>query len=320
MSGSHRAAARRRKAGPPAAEPTGSRARPGSRARSRQGRRRKARKRRGAATAGTAALLVAAAVGWLGFGPGGAFAAHRGATALGQPATSRPAPPPAAPSGSPQPSAAAEHTEAPTADRSDRADGSFAAIPGLGSGFSGRIPADANQVVLASGTGKDSSDATVTLWSRAPDGRWRPGTVWPAHNGDAGWTADHASGDLRSPIGVFTLSDAGGLKPDPGSKLPYHQDDGFVASGTGFNGEPLAGAFDYVVAIDYNRVTGTSPLDPREPLGDAKGGGIWLHVDHGGPTHACVSLTADHMTELLRTLDPAAHPVIVMGDAASLAT
>lgn len=64
---------------------------------------------------------------------------------------------------------------------------------------------------------------------------------------------------------------------------------------------------------------GTSPLDWTRPLGAGKGGGIWLHVDHGGPTHGCVSLAQEHMRELMRTLDPAQHPVIVMGDAKSLA-
>ncbi|MFC9626157.1 hypothetical protein ACFTXM_41420 [Streptomyces sp. NPDC056930] len=45
---------------------------------------------------------------------------------------------------------------------------------------------------------------------------------------------------------------------------------------------------------------------------------MWLHADHGGPTHACVSLPGKDTKELLRTLDPALHPVIVTGDAASL--
>jgi L,D-peptidoglycan transpeptidase YkuD (ErfK/YbiS/YcfS/YnhG family) len=233
-----------------------------------------------------------------------------------------PVPPPPQASASPLAAAASPdpHDGSPAADRSDRADGTFAAIPGLGPTFAAKIPSGAAQVVLASGADKNSSTTTVTLWSRTPDNRWRPGASWPAHNGYSGWTSDHNVGDLRSPIGVFTLSDAGGLKSDPGSKLPYHQDSGFTAPGTGFDGEPLAGAFDYVVAIDYNRVPGSSPLDPREPMGAGKGGGIWLHVDHGGPTHACVSLAEDHMAELVRTLDPAAHPVIVMGDTASLAT
>jgi L,D-peptidoglycan transpeptidase YkuD (ErfK/YbiS/YcfS/YnhG family) len=54
-------------------------------------------------------------------------------------------------------------------------------------------------------------------------------------------------------------------------------------------------------------------------MGASKGGGIWLHVDHGGPTHGCVSIARAHMRQLLRTLDPARHPVVVMGDSASLA-
>ncbi|WP_442907041.1 L,D-transpeptidase family protein [Kitasatospora sp. NBC_01250] len=329
MSGTRRAAERHRPAGAAAAGSTGGRAAPGPRAQAR-GRRRKARRRRGATSAGTAALLAVAAVGWFGFGPGGLLGAHGSAALARSTPLALPPQASAAPQGTPgastaatpagQPTAGDPHSQAPGADRSDRADGSYTAIPGLGAGFSAKIPAQSTQVVLAAGAGKDSSDSTVTLWNRTPDGRWRPGTAWSAHNGDAGWSTDHTDGDLRSPIGVYTLSDAGGLKPDPGSKLPYHQDDDFVAGGTGFNGESLAGAFDYVVAIDYNRVVGTSPLDLQKPLGAAKGGGIWLHVDHGGPTHACVSLAEDHMTELLRTLDPAAHPVIVMGDAASLAT
>jgi L,D-peptidoglycan transpeptidase YkuD (ErfK/YbiS/YcfS/YnhG family) len=78
-----------------------------------------------------------------------------------------------------------------------------------------------------------------------------------------------------------------------------------VATGRGVDGESLAGAFDYVIAIDYNRVDGSSPLDPRRPQGAARGGGVWLHVDHGGPTQGCISLGSDAMRRLLQTLDPA---------------
>ncbi|MFI9269370.1 hypothetical protein ACIGXM_01400 [Kitasatospora sp. NPDC052896] len=303
MSGSHRSSAkRRRSAGPASAGRPGGAAVPGARAQSR-GRRRRSRRRRGALT-GTVAVLVAAAVGWFTVGPGNLTGGQAEALPRSTPDLPSSAAGDAAPAASPPPAAR------PSGD---------SAIPGLGASFLARIPADTSQVVLASGAGRDSSTTAVTLWSRTPDGRWSPGPTWAAHNGDAGWTADHTAGDLRSPIGVFTLSDAGGLKADPGSRLPYHQDSGFVATGTGFSGESLAGAFDYVVAIDYNRVTGTSPLDPREPQGTDKGGGIWLHVDHGGPTHACVSLAEPDMISLLRALDPAAHPVIAMGDAASLA-
>lgn len=74
-----------------------------------------------------------------------------------------------------------------------------------------------------------------------------------------------------------------------------------------------------MIAINCNRQPGTSPLDSARPLGASRGGGIWLHVDHGGPTHGCVSISEEHMKELLLAFDPALHPVIVMGDAASLA-
>ncbi|TXS80474.1 hypothetical protein EAO69_04205 [Streptomyces sp. me109] len=191
-------------------------------------------------------------------------------------------------------------------------------LPGLGARTLAAVPRTARQVVLVTGRGRNSPVSEATLYRRTDTG-WEAGAQWPAHNALRGWTDDHHAGDLRSPIGVFALTDAGGRLSDPGSRLPYDRSGGFTVGGTGFEGEPLAGSFDYVVAINYNREPGTSPLDWTRPLGAGRGGGIWLHVDHGGPTHGCVSLAQRHMRELLLTLDPAQHPVVVMGDAASLA-
>jgi len=191
-------------------------------------------------------------------------------------------------------------------------------IPGLGPKTWAKVPADARQAVVVTGRGRDSSASTVVLYERTEAG-WQAGASWPAHNALKGWTDHHLAGDLRSPTGVYTLTDAGGLLKDPGTKLPYDRGVGFTAPGTGFEGEPLAGSFDYVIAVNYNRQPGTSPLDWTRPLGAGRGGGIWLHVDHGGPTHGCVSVAEEHMKELLLTLDPDLHPVVVMGDARSLA-
>ena len=192
-------------------------------------------------------------------------------------------------------------------------------FPGVGPQFGARIPADARQALVVSGEGPHSNVSTATLWQRDTEGRWTPGAAWPARNALRGWTADHHEGDLHSPIGVFGLSAAGGLETDPGSRLPYDHSTAFRAVGTGFEGETLTGAFDYVVAIDYNRVPGGSPLDPRAPLGPDRGQGIWVHVDHDGPTHGCVALSRTHMVDLIKALDPADHPVIVMADHATLA-
>lgn len=277
-----------------------------------RGHRRKPRKRRGKALMGSTAMLLAAAAGWFTVGPGRTFPSVTSAGAPDRPEADIP------PQGTTV-QAGIGHTDPPAADRSDRSDGSLNAIPGLGPSFASRVPAETRQLLVASGKGKDASDSTVTLWTRNAEGSWKAGASWPAHNAYKGWTTDHTSGDLRSPIGLFSLTDAGGRKADPGGKLPYDEDSSFVMGGTGFNGEPLAGSFDYVVAINYNRVAGSSPLDGRFPEGKAKGGGIWLHVDHGGPTHGCVSLTEANMIELIKALDPALHPMIAMGDAASLA-
>ena len=191
--------------------------------------------------------------------------------------------------------------------------------PGIGAAMGAKVPADSNQILLVTGKGAHSADSTAVLYLRGTDGQWQAEGSWAAHNALRGWTTDHHASDLHSPIGVFTLSDAGGRLPDPGSKIPYHRSSQFVDYGTGFEGESLRGVFDYVIAIDYNRRTGTSPLDPTRPQGEGKGGGIWLHLDHKGPTHGCVSLPKAAMLTLLRTLDPKQHPVIVMGDRSALA-
>ncbi|MFF8289861.1 L,D-transpeptidase family protein [Streptomyces sp. NPDC016309] len=194
-----------------------------------------------------------------------------------------------------------------------------ARIPGLGPATRARIPATTSQALVVKGDGPHAYQSTAVLYERDPATGWKTvSQPWPAHNALRGWTAHHRAGDLRTPIGVFTLGDAGGRLPDPGTLLPYDRSDEFDMPGTGFLGEPLEGSFDHVVAIDYNRVPGTSPLDKVRPLGPGKGGGVWIHVDHGGPTRACIALRRDDMRQLLRALDPAKKPVIVMGDAGTL--
>jgi L,D-peptidoglycan transpeptidase YkuD (ErfK/YbiS/YcfS/YnhG family) len=247
-----------------------------------------------------------------------------GCAAAGRPANTAAAAPSASaePGGSASAPAAGEDSASasPSASSSSSADpdAPLAQLPNLGPDTLGEIPADSGQVVEAVGAGADSPDATLVLYQRTADG-WLAGPQWPAHNALHGWAGDKRQGDLRSPIGVFGLTDAGGRDADPGSRLPYYRSADFAIGGRGFEGEPLAGSFDYVIAIDYNRKTGVSPLDDTYPLGWEKGTGVWIHVDHGGPTHGCVSLPRDDMKELLRVLDPAQEPVVVMGDAASLA-
>lgn len=204
-----------------------------------------------------------------------------------------------------------EPGEAPRAQAADREH-----IPGVGERLRSRIPAGTGQVVAVHGKSEDSAESRVELWVRE-DGAWSLDERWPGHNGRRGWTGDHREGDRRTPVGVFTLSDAGGVLPAPrGTELPYTHSAAFTPPAY-WDGR-TEHDFDHVIAIDYNRVPGTSPLDPTRPRGQDEGGFIWLHVDHGTGTSGCVSVSPDAMKHLLRTLDPDRHPVIVMGDRATL--
>jgi L,D-peptidoglycan transpeptidase YkuD (ErfK/YbiS/YcfS/YnhG family) len=193
--------------------------------------------------------------------------------------------------------------------------GGFLQIPSVGERLQRQIPADSGQVVAVYGAGRTSVLSLVELFQRQ-HGVWHRTHTWTAYNGRKGWTPHHHEGDKRSPVGVFTLSDAGGVLPDPGARLPYTASASFQAPH--YWPKSHWHDFDYVIAIDYNRVKGTTPLDPTRPEGQARGGSIWLHADHGSGTSGCVSLSKQAMEYLLRTLDPRLHPVIVMGDRVSL--
>ncbi|MFK0102272.1 L,D-transpeptidase family protein [Streptomyces sp. NPDC091040] len=188
-------------------------------------------------------------------------------------------------------------------------------IPDVGDRLQSQIPAASRQVVAVYGQGKDSADSTVVLYTKSGS-TWDKTASWKGHNGKKGWTPDHHENDNRSPVGVYTLSDAAGVLPDPGARLPYTQTASIQAPH--YWAKSHWHDFDYVIAIDYNRVKGTPPNDPTRPQGQTKGGSIWLHMDHGSGTSACVSVSKEAMEKLLRTLDPKQHPVIVMGDRASL--
>ncbi|MFF9127096.1 L,D-transpeptidase family protein [Streptomyces sp. NPDC014889] len=188
-------------------------------------------------------------------------------------------------------------------------------VPGIGDRMWHRVPAGSRQVVAVYGAGPDSPYSTVEFFT-GHGSHWERTASWPAHNGRKGWTTDHHEGDQRTPVGVFTLSDAGGVLENPGAKLPYTRSAAFQAPRSWTKN--AWHDFDYVIAIDFNRVKGTPPNDPTRPEGQSRGGSIWLHMDHGGGTSACVTLSESAMRYLLRSLDPRQHPVVVMGDRAVL--
>lgn len=169
------------------------------------------------------------------------------------------------------------------------------------------------QVILVAGRAKNSSHSAVSRWQYR-DGCWTRVASVAGRNGAAGWHHKPWDYSYLSPIGSFGLTDAGGRLAEPsGTRLPYDHDR------RGFTGpEGREYVFDYVVAINFNRFPGNSPLDLRRPDPTIKDGGIWLHVGGRVPTRGCISVSRAQMRKTLRWLDPAANPVIVMGPRAEV--
>ncbi|MTE17257.1 L,D-transpeptidase family protein [Nocardia aurantiaca] len=181
----------------------------------------------------------------------------------------------------------------------------------------------ADQLITVTSDSPAATTATLTAWDRT-------GTQWVRAIGplraDIGAQGIGSASEsaTRSPAGIWPLTEAFGIAPNNGTRLPYHQvtpSDWWVsdtnsryynthytcAPGTcPFNesaGEDLgeAGpAYGHAVVIDYNR----SPVVP------GAGSAYFLHVGDGHPTAGCIALPASDLDRVMRWLDPARGPVI----------
>ncbi|WP_405180025.1 hypothetical protein OG225_01095 [Nocardia sp. NBC_01377] len=189
----------------------------------------------------------------------------------------------------------------------------------------------AGQVITVVADSPSATTATLTAWQRRPDGWHSEMGPVRAFVGSAGvgLTADNIP---RTPVGVWSLTEAFGIEPDPGTALPYrHVDtsDWWVsdarapqynkharcsAGGCPFDeaiGENLGEmgpVYDYAVVMDYN----------RNPVVPGLGSAFFLHVTDGTPTLGCVAIGVDELRDIMRWLDPAHRPVIDIGIARRL--
>ncbi len=178
----------------------------------------------------------------------------------------------------------------------------------------------ANQVVTVEAANPSSTTATVRAWNRVGNG-WEPATgSIPAMVGSEG-IGQASEGAARTPAGAYSLTQAFGRQPNPGTRLPYFQSGWWDwwnenSGSPGYNthmvapnspggaSENLYGAgpvYDYAVNIDYN-TTGIA----------GAGSAFFLHVTDGRPTDGCVAIPAADLTTIMRWLDPNQHPVIVI--------
>lgn len=184
---------------------------------------------------------------------------------------------------------------------------------------------DARQVISVVTDGYGRVTGELVAYERQADGWHEVLGPWPAVVGRNGFAPpdEKREGDGRTPSGTFAFDFAFGILADPGAKLAYRQitssaivwDDDPASprynewidtarEAVGRDPEPMYNppVYNYGAVIAYNA--------QRTPgLGSA----IFLHVSRGNPTAGCVAVTQEQMVELLRWLDPTAHPRIVMG-------
>jgi L,D-peptidoglycan transpeptidase YkuD (ErfK/YbiS/YcfS/YnhG family) len=190
----------------------------------------------------------------------------------------------------------------------------------------GYATGSARQVITVVAGAESDTQATVQAWRRVARGWLRVGPSVPAWLGADGMT-QHPSEQLSAvPMGSYSLTDAFGRDPDPGTALHYVQTDPSYwwisqpgplyntmqrcSSGCAFTqGAPNEHLYyeiphyNYAVVIDYN----------RDPVQQGAGSAFFLHVSVGAPTAGCVSIDQGQLVRIMRWLDPRDHPRILIG-------
>jgi L,D-peptidoglycan transpeptidase YkuD (ErfK/YbiS/YcfS/YnhG family) len=180
-------------------------------------------------------------------------------------------------------------------------------------------------VIVVSAAGYTATTATVETFQRGAAG-WQPALrTMTGRIGEHGFTDHKVEGDLATPTGVYPIgATMYGIAADPGVRYRYHR----LAEGDYWNGngaspgynsfvhgdDPGGGSealwriapqYTHFAVIDYNV--------PAVPASPPRGSGIFLHQIHPGhATAGCVAVAAADLVAVLRWLDPAAAPRIVM--------
>ena len=117
-----------------------------------------------------------------------------------------------------------------------------------------------------------------------------------------------------------------GNAPDPGVHYAYHD----LVCGDWWDGDPGSptyNTFQHVACGQAPPFAGNSEPLWRQPVAYSNfavvdyntrqvpgvGSAIFVHADTGAPTAACVALPLADLHQLLRWLNPASSPLIVMG-------
>ena len=187
----------------------------------------------------------------------------------------------------------------------------------------------AQQVIVVDAPDPASTTATLTAYEDDGSGWFTVFGPMPAVDGVHGWLpgGSRTEGDGTTPEGMYSIGPTMyGTQPDPGTQFAYHplvcgdwwdEDPSsptyntfqHVACGT----SPPFGGDSEALWTEGNAYPSFAVIDYNTPAAGPFGSAIFLHADTGAPTQGCVSLSVPNLDAVLRWLNPAQRPVIVMG-------
>src|SRR5919199_5295367 len=190
----------------------------------------------------------------------------------------------------------------------------------------------ATQLITVAAASQRSSTASLRRWRKSGDCWLALGPAATAHVGRNGVSEAKREGDKRTPAGAFGIQSVMyGVGPNPGVRYPYRR----IVCGDWWVEDPRSPFYNRFKHVRCGstppfRITSEdmsrSPTSYRHlavidynahPIVPGRGSGIFLHVSAtGSPTLGCVSLPYAQLVTVLRWLDPAASPLIVIGTAA----
>ena len=195
-----------------------------------------------------------------------------------------------------------------------------------GKAFRGDAFNGCGQVILVTAPDMDAGSGTLRTFEKE-SGAWAQAICTEAALGARGmvYDAEKAEGDLKTPAGIYPLCYAFGWAENPGTRMEYKKADDsswfdenpdspdynrWVSEYPGGNCEQMnIEPYKYGVNICYN--------ESRTP---GRGSGIFLHVrSRGGGTAGCVAIGEEELVSLLKWLDPAKKPRILICPESDLA-
>jgi len=191
----------------------------------------------------------------------------------------------------------------------------------------------ASQLVTVASLRPSSQTGAARVWAKRGECWAQVAGPWTAWLGISGISERKREGDLKTPSGAFGIQPVMyGLAPNPGVRYRYHR----IVCGDWWVEDPRSPyynrfrhvrcgvkppfritsedmsksptAYRHLAVIDYN----------THPIVRGRGSGIFLHVSHGNATLGCIALPLPQLLRVLRWLDPAKSPLIVIGTRSSI--